>query len=90
MKQFWRDHNLPIVLLGVLILMLISAWFLGLPEWTDQQKHSNQSTSLWPGYWAHYGYDVVVSILADVWGPFLLVMLGLKLKDRKSNMGSGA
>lgn len=84
MRKLWRDHSLLIILIVLLAVFMTAGFFLGIPEWTSESKHMGESTALWPGYWLHWGYDTVESMLADIFGPLLLITLGIKWWDRKS------
>jgi hypothetical protein len=71
--RFLRDHSLSLVLVALFVAQSVAFWFLGRAVWAEEASYPR---------W--FAAEMMVSILADTWGGWLLVILTIKLREKNS------
>lgn len=87
--RWWTDHSLSIVISIILIIQTGFLLWVGHEEWLSQQKDHGTIIvgSVWrqTEFWKWWGYEYIVSLVADTYGVLLIVVLSKFLYERDSS-----
>jgi hypothetical protein len=78
--SFWRRHGLSVVLLSLMAVQTALSLYFGHKVWTADPIAS---------FWEWWMYEYQTSLVADVFGAVLLVLLSKRLREVGSAEDSG-
>lgn len=86
-RSFFKKHGLSLAFLAILLVQTLVALYFGHIVWMgDQQDHQNALD--YADFWSWWLYEYNVSLVADVFGALLLVLLTKKLYEKDSEESS--
>ena len=71
-----RDHSLSLTIGGIMFVQTLAVLWLGHEVWLEDRAH--------PNFWIWWSYEYNVSLVADVFGALLLVILTKQLREKDS------
>lgn len=82
-RSFLRRHGLGLTLTGVFLTFTAATLALGWHEYSSEQATHGQPADL-AGFWWWWSYEYLMSLVADVFGACLLVLLTKHLRETGS------
>lgn len=79
--NFWRDHNLTIVLTILLVIQTLLSLWSAKKMWVAEEMQDKVS------YFTYWFHEYNISLVADTFGVALIVVLTIWLREAKSNQG---
>lgn len=71
-----KDHGLSLAIAGIMLVQTIAVLLLGYELWLVEQQH--------PNFWVWWSFEYHNSLVADVFGALLLVVLTKRLREKGS------
>lgn len=78
--RFWKRHGLSVTLISVLVIQSLASMHFGYKVWLADPVES---------FWVWWLYEYNTSLVADVFGAILLVLLSKRLREIGSAEDSG-
>lgn len=88
---WWRDHSLSLVLAAILFAQTIWALWSGSYVFARERPLGESVTTWSDGFWIWWGWEYMVSLVADTYGVLLIVLLSKWFREVGSaeDKGSG-
>ena len=78
---FWEKHSLSIVLISLMALQTIISILAGHHVWAGEQELFGLDPSEMSEFWIWFIFEYHISLVADVFGAILLVLLTKRLRE---------
>ena len=90
-KHGWlKRHSLGLVLAAMLFVQTAHAIWAGHLVWISEGADHGKTLSGWPAdFWVWWSWEYNVSLVADTFGVFLIVMLSKWLYEQGSSESEG-
>jgi hypothetical protein len=72
---WWRDHSLSIVIFGILVVQTGYAIYAGSYVFARELPLGDTVGPWSTGFWTWWGWEYMVSLVADTYGVLLIVLL---------------
>lgn len=80
-----QNHSLSLALVAMLAIQTAHALWSGHLVWISEGKDHGKTLTGWPQeFWVWWGWEYNVSLVADTFGVFLIVMLSKWLYEEGS------
>jgi hypothetical protein len=79
-RDWLRKHSLGLALTAMFVLMTAFTIVTGIPEFRTEQADHGQPFA-WPAFWLWWSHEYMLSLVADVFGALILVLMTKRLYE---------
>jgi hypothetical protein len=87
--SFWQKHSLSIALISIMTIQTALSLIFGYQVWLGDQENWGLPTSDTGQFFIWWTYEYQTSLVADVFGAILLVLLTKRLRESGSAEDKG-
>ena len=78
---FWERHSLSIVLIALMVFQTVISILAGFHVWSGEQELFGLDPSDMSEFWIWFLFEYHISLVADVFGAILLVLLTKRFRE---------